>query len=72
MIAAARFVSLLALVGTIWPAVLFVNGSLPLDRMKLWMLIASVVWFTSAPLWMDREASPNDRERRERHGAEQP
>jgi hypothetical protein len=53
--AAAFFVSLLALAGTIVPAVLFFRSELPLDRMKLWMLVATAVWFFAAPLWMERE-----------------
>jgi hypothetical protein len=27
---------------------------LTLDETKLWMLAATCVWFTTAPLWMDR------------------
>ena len=53
--AAAFFVSLLALAGTIAPPVLFFRSELPLDRMKLWMLVATAVWFFAAPLWMERE-----------------
>jgi hypothetical protein len=52
---AAQIVSGLALVGTILPAVLFVSGGLELPQVKALMLAATVVWFISTPLWMERE-----------------
>ena len=54
MIAVARLVSWLALAGTILPAVLFVNDRMTLDQTKFWMLVATVAWFASAPIWMER------------------
>ena len=51
---AARFVSLVALAGTILPSVLFFTGQMDLDATKLWMLVATIVWFGATPLWMDR------------------
>lgn len=50
--AAAIVVSLLALVGTMVPSILFFSGRMGLDRMKLWMLVATVVWFVTATRWM--------------------
>ena len=49
---AAIVVSLLALVGTLVPSILFFFGMMGLDRMKLWMLVATVVWFGTATMWM--------------------
>lgn len=54
MIVAARVVSWLALAGAIVPALMFVKDQMTLDQMKLWMLVATVVWFATAPLWMER------------------
>ena len=54
MRSAARLVSALALLGTILPAVLFMADKAPLETVQLWMLIATVAWFASAPLWMDQ------------------
>lgn len=54
MIAAARVVSWLALAGTIAPAILYAGGQVTLDQTKMWMLVATVVWFAAAPLWMGR------------------
>jgi hypothetical protein len=48
----AKVLGLLALAGTIVPPVLFLTKSLALEPMKLIMLIAMVVWFVTAPLWM--------------------
>lgn len=49
-----RLVSLVALVATILPPVLFFSGGMDLDTMKLWMLAATVVWFAATPVWMRR------------------
>lgn len=48
----AKVLGLLALAGTIVPPVLFLTKTLALEPMKLIMLIAMVVWFVTAPLWM--------------------
>ena len=50
----ARSVSLLALVGTIAPAVLFLLDRLDLATVHSTMLWATVAWFASAALWMER------------------
>jgi hypothetical protein len=52
----ACIVSFLALAGTVVPPVLFFADRVTLDQTKLWMLVSTVVWFASAPLWMDRHA----------------
>jgi hypothetical protein len=54
MIAIARMLSWTALGGTILPALLFWAGRITLDQTKAWMFVATVVWFATAPLWMDR------------------
>ncbi len=54
----ARFVSFVALVGTIVPPLLFFAGRVDLDATKAWMLVATVAWFVATPLWMDRKAAP--------------
>jgi hypothetical protein len=51
---AARLVSLLSLVGTILPPVLFFTGYMDLDATKVWMLVATITWFAATPVWMDR------------------
>jgi hypothetical protein len=52
--ATAILVSLLALAGTMLPSILFFNGAMDLDRMKLWMLASTTVWFIATPVWMGR------------------
>ena len=56
MINLARIASGLALAATIVPPVLFFYDRVTLDQTKLWMLIATIVWFAAAPLWMERGA----------------
>jgi hypothetical protein len=51
----AQWVSLLALVGTILPALLFFAGRIQLDQVKFWMLAATLAWFVAAPLWMEHK-----------------
>ncbi len=51
-----QLVSWLCLIVLVVPSVLFLTGKLPsLDQVKLVMLITTVVWFVSAPLWMWKE-----------------
>ena len=57
MTMAARVLSWLALAGTIVPPVLFLYDCVSLDQTKLWMLIATVVWFAAAQL-RDESARP--------------
>jgi hypothetical protein len=51
---AARLVSLVSLVGTILPPVMFFAGHLDLEATKWWMLIAAIGWFAATPVWMNR------------------
>ena len=46
-------VSVIALAGTLLPAVFFMAGRMELDAVKLWMLVATVVWFVATPVWMN-------------------
>ena len=41
-----------ALLGTIIPPTLFLTGQLGQDSMKLIMLVACLLWFVTAPMWM--------------------
>lgn len=52
----ARVVSWLSLLGVIAPAVLYLYGSLSLASVQTVMLISSVAWFGSVPLWLDRKS----------------
>jgi hypothetical protein len=51
----ARLVSALALLVTIGAPLLFLWGRLELPEVKAWMLVSSIGWFATAPLWMDRK-----------------
>jgi hypothetical protein len=50
----AQCVSLLALAGTIAPAVLFLLDRMDLATVHSTMLWATVAWFASAALWIER------------------
>ena len=52
MIIVAKVISWISLGVLIVPAILFLTGTMELDTVKLMMLIATIVWFTSASVWM--------------------
>ena len=52
---AAQIVSWLSLLGTLVPAIAYLAGSITLDAVKTWMLVCTVVWFLTVPVWMDRK-----------------
>lgn len=54
-----QLASLIALIGTVLPSILFLTGTMELGPMKSVMLAATVLWFVVTPLWMGR-ASPAD------------
>jgi hypothetical protein len=49
-----QLLSALALAGTIVPPLLFFGDLLALDAMKMWMTVATLVWFAATPWWMLR------------------
>ena len=54
------FIASTALVATIVPPVLFLHGSISLEAMKTSMLIATIVWFVSAPLFMWKDKADTE------------
>ena len=48
----AKVLGLLSLAGTLLPSVLFLCHQMSEGTMKLVMLLSTVVWFVTAPLWM--------------------
>ena len=53
----AQIISYFALAATLVPALLFFADKLELPQVQLWMLIAAIVWFLTAPLWMEHKAT---------------
>lgn len=51
----AQILSWIALVGTIGPAILFFADRVDLPQAQNWMLIATVLWFVTAPIWMEQK-----------------
>jgi hypothetical protein len=52
MVLVVKLISWISLVALIAPAILFLAGRMELDQVKLIMLMATIVWFVSTPLWM--------------------
>jgi hypothetical protein len=53
-----RFLVVLSVAALAWlaaAAVLFCTGALDLERTKIHLLLATVLWFVSTPFWMARE-----------------
>jgi hypothetical protein len=50
-----QVISWLALAGTILPSILFYTGHIELAGLKTTMLVATVLWFAAASMWMGRE-----------------
>ena len=66
-----RVVSCLALLGTIGPPVAYAAGAMPSETMKLWMLVATIAWFATTPVWMGQNPS-SDSDRSPRRSAVDP
>lgn len=50
-----KIASVIGLVLSIVPPVLFFLGQIELDSMKLWMGIGMLVWMVTAPFWINRQ-----------------
>jgi len=55
MKALVRTVSAAALIGTIGPPLLYLAGRIHLGSVHVWMLVATLAWFASAPFWMNQQ-----------------
>jgi hypothetical protein len=53
----AQLLSLLALAGAIAPSCLLLAGRLTLAEMQHYMLAATLLWFVSAPFWMEHRTN---------------
>ncbi len=49
-----KLVSLIGLLLTVVPSILYFYGSLSFDMHKWLMALGAVVWFSSAPFWMNQ------------------
>lgn len=50
-----EIISYLALVFLVAAPVMYYLGKIDMEKNKLWMLIASIVWFATAPFWIGRK-----------------
>ena len=57
-----QIISLLGLIALTLPSVLFLAGRLELDMVKWLMLLATIVWFVTAALWMWKDNGDGQQE----------
>ena len=50
----AKIISLIALVATVVPSLLYFSGAVTHDVVKLVALIGTIVWFIATPIWIGR------------------
>ena len=55
MVLVVKLISWISLVAVIAPSVLFLAGRMELGQVKSIMLIATVIWFVTAAMWMWRK-----------------
>ncbi|MBN2329316.1 MAG: hypothetical protein JXR73_19400 [Candidatus Omnitrophica bacterium] len=48
-----KIISMLALIGTIAPSMIYCGGMMSLNMVKWLMLLSTIVWFVFTPLWMN-------------------
>lgn len=58
--------SLIGLVLTILPPILFFLGKVEMEFMKLWMGIGMVLWLVTAPFWINKKHKEPRQEKIER------
>ena len=51
----SKWIGLISLAGTILPSALFMFHAVPLESVKLTMLLSAIAWFVAAPFWMKAE-----------------
>jgi len=51
-----QLASSLAVVGIVIPPILYFRGELAHDGMNTVMLLATILWFASAPFWMNNRS----------------
>jgi len=49
-----KLISYIGLILTLIPSLLVSSGNISLDSCKMLMVIGTIVWFVSAPSWMNK------------------
>jgi len=52
-----KILSFIGLIMTLVPSFLVFNGTISLDMNKWLMLLGTILWFVTAPLWMNKKAA---------------
>lgn len=50
-----QIISILGLILTLAPGILVFTGSLEFEAYKRWVLIGTLLWFSTAPFWVNKE-----------------
>ncbi|WP_288369717.1 hypothetical protein [uncultured Algoriphagus sp.] len=50
-----KLISFSGLAMTIVPPIFFYSGVIPMESMKLWMLLGMIAWMVSAPFWVNKK-----------------
>lgn len=57
-----KFVSYLALAGTIIPSLLVFAGNMSIQTNKSIMAVSMIVWFVTVPFWINKQTGEVDNE----------
>jgi hypothetical protein len=49
-----RIISFLGLILTVFPGILVFMGKLSFENYKTWVLIGTLIWFATAPFWINK------------------
>ena len=52
-----KIISFIGLILTLVPSFIVFSGAMTLDMHKWLMLLGTLVWFVTAPFWMNKKAS---------------
>ncbi len=52
-----KIISAIGLILTLVPSFMVFSGTITIDSHKWLMLLGTILWFSSAPFWMNKKAS---------------
>jgi len=52
-----KIISFIGLILTVLPSFMVFSGSITLDMHKWLMLLGTILWFVTAPFWMNKNAT---------------
>lgn len=55
-----RILSYSALIITVAPGFLVFNGMMEFEKYKIWVLFGTILWFSTAPFWINKEKTEQE------------